>query len=363
MPAVTRPTQPLTARASHASTSGDTDSAGKRSSTPFTYGAVASARGAHHSLTSQLKRRPGIERTASTMSARYGNAKTTDSCPWWFSRSSTLWTGSATRTRTIHGSRACRWNERGIAGVCTGMTKKSLFAAASAAAALAAFPAAASAATVNVAAPNITVTGDNTDETIVVADAGGFITVDGVATTATADNTFDLTVNALGGADTITVTTALLRGVTINGGDGNDVVNGSPDDDIINGGNDLDTLNGGAGDDRLSGNDANDTMNGDAGNDVGVWNPGDDDDIINGGAGGGDDAELNGGNNPENFAATPDRRPRDASSASAPRPSSSTSGPTPSASSSTPTAATTTWSPTRRPRPRCCSTAAPASTT
>ena len=106
MPAVTRPTQPLTARASHASTSGDTDSAGKRSSTPFTYGAVASARGAHHSLTSQLKRRPGIERTASTMSARYGNAKTTDSCPWWFSRSSTLWTGSATRTRTIHGSRA-----------------------------------------------------------------------------------------------------------------------------------------------------------------------------------------------------------------------------------------------------------------
>ena len=185
------------------------------------------------------------------------------------------------------------------------MTKKSLIAAASAAAALAAFPAAASAATVNVAAPNITVTGDNTDETIVVADAGGFITVDGVATTATANDTFDLTVNALGGADTITVTTALLRGVTINGGDGNDIVNGSPDDDIINGGNDLDTLNGGAGDDRLSGNDANDTMNGDAGNDVGVWNPGDDDDIINGGAGGGDDAELNGGNNPENFAATP----------------------------------------------------------
>ena len=131
------------------------------------------------------------------------------------------------------------------------MTKKSLIAAASAAAALAAFPAAASAATVNVAAPNITVTGDNTDETIVVADAGGFITVDGVATTATANDTFDLTVNALGGADTITVTTALLRGVTLNGGDGNDIVNGSPDDDIINGGNDLDTLNGGAGDDRL----------------------------------------------------------------------------------------------------------------
>ena len=36
LPADTRPTQPFTARASHASTSGATDSAGKRSSTPFT---------------------------------------------------------------------------------------------------------------------------------------------------------------------------------------------------------------------------------------------------------------------------------------------------------------------------------------
>jgi Ca2+-binding RTX toxin-like protein len=185
------------------------------------------------------------------------------------------------------------------------MTKKSILAAASAAAALAAFPAAASAATVSVVPPNITVTGDATDETITIADNGQFITVDGVATTATADNTFDLTVNAGDGADTITVTTAALRTLTLNGQNGNDTINGSPDDDIINGGNDLDTLNGGGGDDRISGNDANDTMNGDAGNDVMVWNPGDDDDVMNGGAGGGDDAELNGGNNPENFAATP----------------------------------------------------------
>ena len=81
LPALTRPTHPRTAFASHASTSGATDSDACRSSTPFTYGAVASARGAHHSLASQSNRRPGIERTASTMSARYGNAKTTDSCP------------------------------------------------------------------------------------------------------------------------------------------------------------------------------------------------------------------------------------------------------------------------------------------
>jgi Ca2+-binding RTX toxin-like protein len=185
------------------------------------------------------------------------------------------------------------------------MTKKSLFAAASAAAALAAFPAAASAATVTVNGTNITVAGDATDETITIADAGGFITVDGVATTAAANNTFDLTVNAGGGADTVLVNTAQLRIITVNGDDGNDTITGSPDDDILNGGNGLDTLNGGAGDDRISGNDGNDTMNGDAGNDVMVWNPGDDNDIMNGGAGGGDDAELNGGNGPESFAAAP----------------------------------------------------------
>jgi Ca2+-binding RTX toxin-like protein len=185
------------------------------------------------------------------------------------------------------------------------MTKKSLIAAASAVAAAAAFPAAASAATVVVNPPNITVTGDATDETITVADNGQFITVDGAVTAATADNTFDLTLNAGAGNDTIVINTAQLRGITVNGEDGNDTITGSPDDDIINGGNGLDTLNGGGGDDRISGNNDNDTMNGDAGNDVMVWNPGDDDDIMNGGAGGGDDAELNGGNNPEDFAAAP----------------------------------------------------------
>jgi hypothetical protein len=75
--APTRPTQPLVASASHSVTCGSTSSAGKRSITPLTYGAVESACGAHHSLASQSNRRPGIARTASTMSARYGNANTT----------------------------------------------------------------------------------------------------------------------------------------------------------------------------------------------------------------------------------------------------------------------------------------------
>ena len=185
------------------------------------------------------------------------------------------------------------------------MTKKSLIAAASAAAALAALPAAASAATVQVAGTNLTVTGDGTNETITVADNGQFITVDGTPTAALANNTFDLTLNAAGGDDTVVINTAQLRILTINGDDGNDTITGSPDDDIINGGAGNDTLNGGAGDDRITGNTGTDTMNGDAGNDVLVWNPGDGSDVMNGGAGGGDDAELNGGNNPENFAATP----------------------------------------------------------
>jgi hypothetical protein len=68
--APTRPTQPAVASPSHAVTSGATSSAGKRSMTPLTYGAVASAWAAHHSFASQSKRRPGIARTASTMSAR-----------------------------------------------------------------------------------------------------------------------------------------------------------------------------------------------------------------------------------------------------------------------------------------------------
>jgi Ca2+-binding RTX toxin-like protein len=187
------------------------------------------------------------------------------------------------------------------------MTRKSILAAASAAAALVAFPAAASAATttVNAANSSITVAGDATPENIVIADNGAFITVDGAVTTAPANNTFNLTVNAGDGNDTVSVNTTALASVTVNGDAGNDTINGSAENDILNGGADNDTLNGGAGNDRLTGNTQTDTFNGDAGNDVMVWNNGDGNDVMNGGAGGGDDAELNGGNNTENFAASP----------------------------------------------------------
>jgi Ca2+-binding RTX toxin-like protein len=186
------------------------------------------------------------------------------------------------------------------------MTRKSIFAAASAAAALVAFPAAANAATttVNPANSSITVAGDATAENIVIADNGAFITVDGAATAAPADNTFNLTVNAGDGNDTVSVNTTTLASVTVNGDAGADTLNGSAENDILNGGSENDTLNGGAGNDRLTGNTQTDTFNGDAGNDVMVWNNGDGNDVMNGGANT-DDAELNGGNNTEQFAASP----------------------------------------------------------
>jgi Ca2+-binding RTX toxin-like protein len=167
---------------------------------------------------------------------------------------------------------------------------------------------AATTAAVNGANHTITVTGDATGENIAITEIGGLIALNGDTNlggvTAAADNTFDLTVNAGDGNDTITVNTVNLASVTINGDAGDDTETGSAENDTLNGGANNDTLNGGAGNDRLVGNTQTDTMNGDAGNDVMVWNNGDGNDTMNGGAGA-DDAELNGGNNSENFSATP----------------------------------------------------------
>ena len=173
------------------------------------------------------------------------------------------------------------------------MTRTSILAAASAAAALVAFPSVASAvptAAVNAANKTITVTGDDTAEAITIGEAGGLITLNGSTNlggaTAAADGTFTLAVNAGGENDTVTITAAGLSSAVVNGGAGND------------------TLQGGPGNDRLIGDTGTDTMNGGNGNDTMVWNPGDGSDVMNGEGGGGDDAELNGGGNAENFAAT-----------------------------------------------------------
>ena len=176
------------------------------------------------------------------------------------------------------------------------MTRTSLLAAASAAAALAAFPAVASAApNAVVNGTTITVTGDATPETIAIAEAGGDITLNGVSVGAAADDTFDLVVDAGAGDDTISVATTNLASVVIDGDAGNDVITGSAE---------ADTLDGGDGNDRVVGAQGGDTMAGGNGNDVLVWNPGDGSDTMDGDAGA-DDIELNGGNGAEQFAAAP----------------------------------------------------------
>ncbi len=93
-----------------------------------------------------------------------------------------------------------------------------------------------------------------------------------------------LTLNGLGGDDTIDATSLEADGIqlTMNGGLGNDVFRGSEGNDIINGGD---------GDDvALMG----------AGNDTFVWNPGDDNDTIEGQAGT-DTMLFNGANVAENI--------------------------------------------------------------
>jgi Ca2+-binding RTX toxin-like protein len=190
------------------------------------------------------------------------------------------------------------------------MNRSSLLAAATAAAALAAFPAAASAnPTGAVNGTTITVTGDGTDETITIGESNNLITLNGSTdlggSTAAADGTFSLIVNAGAGADTVTIETPNLAAGTINGGDGDDILNGTARNDVMSGGAGNDTLNGADGNDRILGNQGSDTFRGGNGNDELIWNPGDGNDVMDGEGGGGDDAVFNGGDNSEVFAASP----------------------------------------------------------
>ncbi len=107
----------------------------------------------------------------------------------------------------------------------------------------------------------INATGGN--DVISVADNNGVVTVTGLSTTVTItgfDATDNLVINGLGGDDTIEAShlgTAMQ--LTVNGGDGNDVLIGSPGNDV---------LIGGAGDDVLIGNGGQDVLDGGTGNNV-----------------------------------------------------------------------------------------------
>ena len=96
-----------------------------------------------------------------------------------------------------------------------------------------------------------------------------------------------LTVNGLGGADTITAGPGLAALIQL----------------VINGGTEVDVLTGGDGNDRIVGQQQNDSMFGGAGNDTLVWNPGDANDLVEGQAGN-DTMEFNGAGGDEAFDAS-----------------------------------------------------------
>ena len=126
------------------------------------------------------------------------------------------------------------------------------------------------------------------NDVIKVALSGATITVDGLAAQvriANAEGALDsLTVNGLGGADSIDAS-ALGAGhinLTINGGDGDDLIVGSAGNDTILGGRGSDAALLGLGDDTF------------------VWNPGDGSDVVEGQAGF-DTLLFNGSNVNENI--------------------------------------------------------------
>ena len=108
-----------------------------------------------------------------------------------------------------------------------------------------------------------------------------------------------LDLNANGGDDTMTSTTADGFALDIDGGDGNDT---------LDGGDGADLITGGAGNDRILGDNnpagSRDNSVGGDGDDTLVWNPGDGDDTNEGGAGN-DTIEVNGGGGGEVFTVTP----------------------------------------------------------
>jgi Ca2+-binding RTX toxin-like protein len=137
------------------------------------------------------------------------------------------------------------------------------------------------------ATDTVTVTGTNGADTIAIVGSAGNVTVAGlpaVVNIKATDPTDGLTLNALGGNDTVDAS-GLVAGVvnlTLNGGLGNDVLIGSAGNDLFNGGDGDDLALMGAGDDTF------------------VWNPGDDNDTLEGQAGF-DTMLFNGANIAENI--------------------------------------------------------------
>jgi Ca2+-binding RTX toxin-like protein len=137
------------------------------------------------------------------------------------------------------------------------------------------------------AADSVIANGTAGDDRISVVSSGGSILVNGLAAQTTvsgAEGIDSLTINGLGGNDRIDASrlSAGAVNLTLNGGDGDDVIIGSAGNDLVNGGrgNDVALLG--------------------AGNDTFVWNPGDGSDTVEG-QGGIDTLLFNGANVNENI--------------------------------------------------------------
>jgi Ca2+-binding RTX toxin-like protein len=133
----------------------------------------------------------------------------------------------------------------------------------------------------------VTLNGTNNTDHIIISQSGQGILVEGLAAQVliSGQEASDmLVVNGLGGADIIDASglAAGQIGLTINGGDGADVILGSAGNDIVNGGRDNDVAFLGAGDDTF------------------VWNPGDGSDTVEG-QGGFDTLQFNGSNAAEHI--------------------------------------------------------------
>lgn len=178
---------------------------------------------------------------------------------------------------------------------------------ASCAAALLAPATAGAAPTANIFGSSVTLTFEDTAESIVIAQEpdgsllwgieGAPLSADlNTAVGGTQDSDADLvsvTVFANGGDDTLR-TTAPVTKVTAYGGDGNDTLQGSKGND---------DLWGAAGDDTLVGGQGPDTLVGADGDDTTIWNNGDGSDSVLGG-GGWDTTQVNGAAGSEQYTVT-----------------------------------------------------------
>jgi Ca2+-binding RTX toxin-like protein len=139
------------------------------------------------------------------------------------------------------------------------------------------------------AADSVTVNGTNDADDIQIEANGSAVDVFGTPLRIDHSEAANdkLTVNGLGGADTITGGPGLAALIQL----------------VINGGTEADVLTGGDGNDRIAGQQQNDSMFGGAGNDTLVWDPGDANDLVEGQAGN-DTMEFNGAGGNEAFEAS-----------------------------------------------------------